>query len=256
MSFLPPRIKIEQPNENNFILQIKTRILYFVIIFFLALALLFFIVSLFIPYSINLTCDRHQNEPTSMVSCKLTTRNIWGIRKQNKEIQANSYQSVIKKVYLGNSNQPDYEVILLADNQKIKIANYSRFANNAWARKSQQINNFINGDDLNSVTVEENNASVIYTAIRWSFYMLVTAAIIWIVKINIVCTLSKESNTLSIRQYNGFTEQLQQASLDNIEKVILETSSDDIFTSIITFKLKSGEEIPLTSWLDSYEGKE
>ena len=191
-----------------------------------------------------------------MVSCKLTTRNIWGIRKQEREIQANFYKSVIEEVYLNNSNQPNYEVILLADDQKIKIANYSKFANNAWARKSQQINNFMNDDDLNSVTIGENNASVIYTAIRWSFYMLVTAAIIWIVKMNIVCTLSKESNTLSIRQYNGFTEQIQQAPLDNIEKVILETSSDDIYTSRITFKLKSGEEIPLTSWLDSYGGKE
>ena len=173
-----------------------------------------------------------------MVSCKLTTRNIWGIRKQEREIQANFYKSVIEEVYLNNSNQPNYEVILLADDQKIKIANYSKFANNAWARKSQQINNFMNDDDLNSVTIGENNASVIYTAIRWSFYMLVTAAIIWIVKMNIVCTLSKESNTLSIRQYNGFTEQIQQAPLNNIEKAILETSSDDISTSRITFKLK------------------
>ena len=87
-------------------------------------------------------------------------------------------------------------------------------------------------------------------------FIILLSVVIWSVKINLSYTLSKEETTLLIRRYNWFTETVREVSLDEIEKVFLEKSNDiDDFTSRIIFKLKTGEDIQLTPWLDSYPGK-
>ena len=93
-------IKIEQPDEKKLILHIKPLIFYCFTIFLIGLAIFLFLFSLYIPYSVNLTCDRYQSDITSVINCKLVNHNCWGLRKKEREIHANSYQSIIEEVYI------------------------------------------------------------------------------------------------------------------------------------------------------------
>ena len=192
------------------------------------------------------------------ISCNLTKHKLWGIRKKEIRISANSYQSSIEEAYLGNSPKPDYKVILTADGEKIKISNFSGISNNShrilWEKQSKQINDFMAEDELDSLTVGENNVDTIFTIILLIIFILIISLIVQILKINISLTLSKESNTLSTRKYNYFTEEIQKVSFEEIDEVILEKSDgiDDI-TSRIVFRLRSGKKKPLTSWLNSFE---
>lgn len=84
-------IEIEQPNEKELILQIKCFVLYLFKMLSVGVIFLLLSLSLYIPSSIDLACHKNQTEATSTINCKLTKYNLWGIRKNETEISANSY---------------------------------------------------------------------------------------------------------------------------------------------------------------------
>lgn len=252
------KYQIEQPNKNQFVLHIRPLCIDFLIILLIGLLLLLLLTSLYMPYSIDLTCNRNYLNIPSVINCKLIKRDCWGIRKTERIISANSYQSVIEEEYLGNSTKPDYRVMLLADQEKINIARFTRYYHNdLWEKQNKQINDFITSNNLNSLTVGENNLAVLYTFLKLITFILLISLIVWGTKIYLSYTFSKESNSLLIKRYNRLTKIVREIPFNDIEKICLQESDGiDVSTSRIVFQLKSGEKIPVTSWLDSYSGKD
>ncbi len=223
----------------------------------IGLACLFLLVSLYAPFSINFTCNKNLSQASSVISCRLVKYYCWGMLKKERTTFTNSLQSVIEETNVEFLKNPDYEVLVLANQEKIKIANNNNYNYELWKRQSQQINDFVENDKLTSISVGENNASFICTTIYYIVILIAIIAIIWSVKINLKYTLTKKTNTLSIARYNRFTQTTREISLDEIKNVVLEKSEGiEDMTSRIVFKLKSGEDIPLTSWLDSFDGKD
>lgn len=252
-------ITIEQLDNNILILKVKPILVHRLMMFILGLIFLLFIVSLCAPYSINLTCDRYQSDITYNIKCQFLKRHLWGLINQKREIMASNYQLAIEEIYLGNSNTPNYDVILLADNEKIKITRFGKFTsdNNLWIKQSKQISDFLHGNDIFHLKVGKDNSSVIFDCFSLMLVLAVIYVIIWGAKINLSYVLSKESNTLSIYRYNSLTKIVREINLNEIDKVFIEEDNDiDGSTSRIVFKLKSKENIPLASWTDSFDGKD
>ncbi|MEM8722659.1 MAG: hypothetical protein AAGE84_25790 [Cyanobacteria bacterium P01_G01_bin.39] len=249
---------MEQLDNNTLILKVKPILAHRLMMFILGLIVLLFIVSLCAPYSINLTCDRYQSDITYNIKCQFLKRHLWGLINQKREIVASSYQLSIEEVYLGSSDTPNYDVILLADNEKIKITRFGKFTsdNNLWKKQSEQINKFIHRDDLH-LEVGKDNSSIIFDYFSLMFMLAVIYIIILGTKINLNCILSKESNTLSIHRYNSLTRIVKEINFNEIEKLVVEENNDiEGSTSRIVFCLKFKENIPLTYWTDSYDGKD
>ncbi|MEM8721840.1 MAG: hypothetical protein AAGE84_21510 [Cyanobacteria bacterium P01_G01_bin.39] len=251
-------ITVEQSDKTNLILNVKSVCVYRLIIFPIGLALILLLVSLYAPYTINLSCDRYQSSIPSSINCQLVKRDLWGTRKQEREILANNYQLNIEKEYSENSNIPDYNVILLADEEKIKVSRYDKFSPNynLWKKQSKQFNEFTRKNDKYHFEVGENNLPVIMKCFKLIAMLIIISIIILGAKIDLKFTLSKELNTLLILRYNSVIKIAREINLDEIENVFLERTRDtDSSASRIVFKLKSGENILLNSWLDSFAGE-
>lgn len=67
-----------------------------------------------------MSCDRYQSNIPS-IKCQLVKWDLWGIRKQARAIVANNYQLTIEKKYFEGSSIPNYNVILLPDDKRIKV---------------------------------------------------------------------------------------------------------------------------------------
>ncbi|MDJ0592334.1 MAG: hypothetical protein QNJ72_20465 [Pleurocapsa sp. MO_226.B13] len=247
----------EVSKSKKLILKIKPIISYIFFLIFAIITLISLIVTFDSNYQTKLSCEKTPIENSAVIGCELVKSSWIGVKRSYTNISSTFYLAELEEKYNEYLKIPDYEVILVTDKNKILIAHHpGSYHYDYWKRRIEKINSFIDSQEDLKLIVEESNKSLVHDLLPIDMFFVLITLIIWLSKVEVIYNLSLETGKLLIERKRIFNKQLKEIAFEDIEKAFLEKSNNiDTSTDRITFKMLSGELIPLTPYYDSNLGK-